>query len=93
MSGGGGEVYHGGEFDGGETKLRWSDKEIVGGGSGNGERGKRRKKEMRGGRKGAGELLCPEGCQPRWLPTMSKGTTLGCHHSWRPIAHQGRQPP
>jgi hypothetical protein len=47
MSGGGGGVYLGGEFDGGERDIRWSELEIVGGGGDNGERGRRRKKEKK----------------------------------------------
>jgi hypothetical protein len=45
ISGGGGGVYLGKEFHGGERELRWPDSEIAGGGSGNGERmGEGRKK-------------------------------------------------
>jgi hypothetical protein len=47
MSGGGGRVYLGGEFDGEEGDLRWPELEIAGGGSGNEERGRRRNKERK----------------------------------------------
>jgi hypothetical protein len=57
-------VYLGGEFDGGERDVRWLDSEITGGGSDNGERWKRSKKERRRN-EASTEPLCPEGCEPR----------------------------
>jgi hypothetical protein len=48
----GGGVYLVGEFDGGERELWWPDNEIVGGGGGIGERGRRRKKERKKERRG-----------------------------------------
>jgi hypothetical protein len=47
MSGGGGGVYLGGDFDRGEKELRWPDREIAGGGGTVGETVRRRKKERR----------------------------------------------
>jgi hypothetical protein len=45
ISWGGGGVYLGGEFDGGEIDLWWPDRQIAGGGVMTRERGRRRKKE------------------------------------------------
>jgi hypothetical protein len=73
---GGGGVYLGGEFGGGETELWWPDQEITEGGGANGERGRRRKKEGRGGRKGSDESLCHT-------------VTQGHQHSWCPPVHRG----
>jgi hypothetical protein len=47
MSGGGGGVYLGGDFDIGEKELRWPDREIAGGGGTVGETVRRRKKERK----------------------------------------------
>jgi hypothetical protein len=51
MSRGGGGVYLGGEFDGGEWELRWPNNQIIRGGGGIRERGRRRKKERKERRK------------------------------------------
>jgi hypothetical protein len=47
MSGGGGGVYLGGDFDGGEKEFGWPDQEIAGCGGMVGERVTRKKKERR----------------------------------------------
>jgi hypothetical protein len=66
-------VYLGGDFDRRKTELQLPDREIAGGGSANGERVRRRKKEGRG----VGELLYLEGRQPQWRPTVAQGRQRG----------------
>jgi hypothetical protein len=79
ISGGGGGVYLGEEFHGGERELWWPDGEIAEDGGGNGERMKRRKRERRRRRK--------KEAQPNRY--AQKGTSLAGALLWSKGASEG----
>jgi hypothetical protein len=85
---GGGGVYLGEEFYGGERKLWWPDGEITRGGGDNGERMEREERKEERKKEGLAEPLFTKGRQPCWHPTVTQGRQRG----WHPPIHCGAAP-